>query len=511
MANCLLLFGNTHYHGVMKQAGPFRLATELRQAGFDTQCIDIGMLTKKDFPLLEKLINKYVDRETLWVGISTTFMDDIFGIPIKRLTPEEEINLEFHPSIDRTFLEQFIVACMKRNPMIKFIIGGGIYFNLHKYDFYHFRGYADREIVEFTKWCKDPSFKPNINRVGRMIQCDQDFEHFPTSVIKWEKNDIIAPTDVLPIEIARGCIFKCKFCNFPLNGKTKGEWIKRADVLYREFMYNYETFGTTKYGFMDDTYNDSIDKITNLYEHVFSKLPFKIEFTAFLRLDLLHRFKESAEILKLSGLKAAVFGIETINRKSAKAIGKGLDIDIQLDCLRELKANHFSEILTHSNFILGLPHDTKETLLETEQFLLSDKNPLDRWKAVTLNINPVSLAWQKTYFSDIDLNYEQYGYTVTKGQHNSSSLKWALPANDLDYYYCETVADRINYESRQRKNYRIGGFDWCRAAGLCASEDVLKLSNVELEEKYNLNNQTKIWCDNYFKRLLEDNNDKPVS
>jgi radical SAM superfamily enzyme YgiQ (UPF0313 family) len=24
---------------------------------------------------------------------------------------------------------------------------------------------------------------------------------------------------VLPIEIARGCIFKCKFCSYPLNGK----------------------------------------------------------------------------------------------------------------------------------------------------------------------------------------------------------------------------------------------------------------------------------------------------
>ena len=218
-AQCLLLHGNSARSGLLKQAGPYRLATELRNAGFETICIDIAHITPtKNFYILDMIINKFVDKDTLWVGISTTFFDNILKIPKLSLN-SQKLNEEISYDNDEHFL-YFLNKIKQKNKNIKFIVGGATYVNLQKYDFYHFRGYADYEIVEFTKWCKDSSYRPDIQRVGKVIEC-KEFKHFTTSNIRWHKNDIISPNDVLPIEISRGCIFKCKFCGFILNVKTK--------------------------------------------------------------------------------------------------------------------------------------------------------------------------------------------------------------------------------------------------------------------------------------------------
>jgi hypothetical protein len=53
---CLLLYGNSSLPGILRNAGPARLATELRLAGFDTICVDIGGLTLKHVSTIDKII-----------------------------------------------------------------------------------------------------------------------------------------------------------------------------------------------------------------------------------------------------------------------------------------------------------------------------------------------------------------------------------------------------------------------------------------------------------------------
>lgn len=497
--DCVLFYGNTYLPGILRPAGPARLATELRDAGFETVSIDIGGLKDTHFNLIERIINKFITPSTLWVGISTTFLTDIFGVRLPRI---DDIYKELIFENDMLLI-QFIDLCKQKNPNIKFIIGGGFFINLSKYGFYHFRGYADYELVEFTKWCKDRSYSPKINRLGRVIECNE-YSNFVNSTIKWHKTDIIKPTDTLPIEISRGCIFKCKFCAFPLNGKTKGEWIKNFEILKNEFIYNYEKYGVTRYIFADDTYNDSRDKILNLYEHVYSKLPFKLDITCYLRLDLMYRFRDTADILSKSGIRSAMFGLETNNNESAKLIGKGLSFDKQIDYLKELKKKEFNNTLVGSGFIFGLPRDTVESMNELENFLLSNDNPFDDWICKPLGLNPIKNSAHRKYFSEFDLEHEKYGYQLIGSDPAADiyRMKWKL--NDtIDYDYCFNQASRINRISNlELTNFKYASQDYGRMCSIIDRKEIITLGRCQINRKYDVKSLVKNYIVNYYNELL---------
>lgn len=497
---CLILCGNNLLPGILRNAGPARLATELRNAGFDTIVIDIGIIREKNFHILENLIDKFVGSDTLWVGISTTFLPDIFNISVDRIS---DINSQPKIENDNLF-KHFIDICKRKNPNIKFIIGGAYFINLSKYGFYHFRGYADYELVEFTKWCKSSSYKMvNVNRIGRIIEC-KEYDNFVKSRITWHKSDFIMPNETLPIEVSRGCIFKCKFCAFPLNGKNKGEWIKHCDILKDELISNYENYGVTKYIFSDDTYNDSSDKVIELYEEVFSKLPFNLTFTAYIRLDLLHRFKDTADVLGKSGLRSAMLGIETNNPDSAKAIGKGLSWEKQIDFIKNLKQGSLKNTLFQSAFILGLPKDTKESINELGNFLVSDQNPLDEWICRPLAINPINNSLHKKYFSEFDLNFEKYGYIITgpEPKANIYKMKWKLVDRDIDYDYCDVKSNEINLISDKLPNMKFGAQLFSRISTLIPEHEVFTKSKKELREQYNLRKLTENYINSYYQKIL---------
>jgi hypothetical protein len=343
----------------------------------------------------------------------------------------------------------------------------------------------------------------NVTRLGKVIDC-REYANFVTSQIRWHKSDFIMPNETLPIEISRGCIFRCKFCAFPLNGKSKGEWVKHYEVLKDEMIYNYETYGTTKYIFADDTYNDSAEKITELYEQVFSKLPFKLEFSSYIRIDLMHRFRETADVLEKSGLKSALLGIETNNLESGKAIGKGLIFEKQMDYIRELKQKQFKDTLVTSGFIFGLPNDTKESLNDLENFLISDQNPLDDWLCKPLGLNPVDKSKHKNYFSEFDLNHEQYGYELI-GNDNSADIyrmKWRLKGSDLDYDYCLDQANRVNRISNSLPNFKFGAQEYARISTLIPREEVVTMSRSTILAKYNMKSLIFNYLEQYYKNLF---------
>ena len=499
--HCILFYGNDHAQGISKYAGPARLATELRINGFETICIDIGTIQHISFlDLYEKIINKFVSKDTLWIGFSTTFFESLCGVPIKRITDQNQLVTSNN---DVGFLNKIIDMCKAKNPTIKFIVGGGNYINLHAYNFIHFRGNADFEIVEFTKWCKDSSYSPKLNHSNKIVTC-KEYDKFVISKIKWDKTDLLSPSTVLPIEISRGCIFKCKFCAFPLNGKTKGEWVKHAEILKEELIENYENFGTTEYIFADDTYNDSMDKITDLYENVFSQLPFKIKWTAYLRLDLMHRFKESADILYKSGIKNIMVGIETNNDISAKAIGKGLDFNKQISYIQDLKSKDYKDILISSGFIYGLPNDTRDSIDGLHNWLLSKDNPLDNWAVTTLGINPPDKTFNKNNFSDIDINYEKYGYVIPDELKANKQMSWQLPNQNLSFEQCSILSNNTLEKSIALPNYKAGSFVYPRFRSMGISEEeLISKSITNLRKKYNVEQIIKKWRLDYFASLLE--------
>ena len=112
------------------------------------------------------------------------------------------------------------------------------------FDFY-FEGYSDAMMLDFTNWLAGKGPKPESKKLdtgAEVIDYDRtgDAFDFVNHVHKWHKSDYIIQGEAVPIEISRGCIFRCAYCSFPLNGKKKLDFIRDAESLKEEFIRNYE-------------------------------------------------------------------------------------------------------------------------------------------------------------------------------------------------------------------------------------------------------------------------------
>jgi radical SAM superfamily enzyme YgiQ (UPF0313 family) len=220
------------------------------------------------------------------------------------------------------------------------------------------------------------------------------------------------------MEIARGCIFNCAFCNFPLNNKSKFDYIRAKEDMYAEFMRNYEQFGTTNYWFMDDTYNDSMVKLELMHD-VITSLPFKINFDTYIKPELLVRWPEQIDLLVESGLRGASFGVESYNKETRQAIQKGADVDKVLDAIGSMKTKSKGQVKVQINLIVGLPHQSEESIRESRERVVADPN-IDLWYWYPLLIHSKE---HHEYHSPIDRNPEKYGYKV---HHQQKLLKNTL-------------------------------------------------------------------------------------
>lgn len=417
-----------------RTAGPYRLATEVRNAGYTCQTIDF--FTFYTFEEYQKIIDLYVGPDTLVIGFSTTFLSKISSDIIDHSSNiEDELSARANNLMTRKHnrttcgfkhenFKKLISMFKQKNPDIKIVIGGG-----YAHEFYddtmdvkRMYGYAENEFMNYLK---------SIDKKENNLTL-QDFD-FNQSQILWHESDHIFPNEALPIEISRGCIFKCAFCNFKLNGKKKFDYIKEPKILKEELIRNYELFGTTSYIFCDDTFNDSTYKLELLFNEVVSKLPFKLDIATYARLDLLNAHREQIQLLSDIGVKHLFCGIETINAESQKYIGKHLPLEKLQDVLTYIKTYH-NDIKISGLFIFGLPYENKETLETMRDWLM--QHGLDYFShvyGVPLNISPNGT-------SKISKTFKDLGYNL---YNNDGITKW-VHKNGLTYDECLSMSLECN-------------------------------------------------------------------
>ena len=96
-----------------------------------------------------------------------------------------------------------------------------------------------------------------------------------------QDRDYIQPQEVLTLELARGCKFKCKFCSFTILG-VRGDYSRCGDSLKEELEDNYNRWGVSNYSIADETINDSPEKLKK-HADVVRNLPFDIRMSGFMR------------------------------------------------------------------------------------------------------------------------------------------------------------------------------------------------------------------------------------
>ena len=227
-----------------------------------------------------------------------------------------------------------------------------------------------------------------------------------TRIYNYKEYDYIEEDDWLLLEVSRGCAFNCAYCNY--DRKSSFDSYRSPESLHSELIKNFELYGVTRYVLADDLYNDSKDKVRILYDKVWSKLPFKPEWTSYMRLDMFWSDPESAEIVKQSGARLGSFGIETLHNKAGSKVGKGLGKERILETLHRLKEVWKDEVLTFGFFITGLPDEPEESIIETTEWL-AKTNLLYSHYSNPLWVTPPDHKRFVRTLNNISNNYDKFG------------------------------------------------------------------------------------------------------
>lgn len=396
----------------IRSVGPHALASWLARFGYVIKVIDFSsnMSTQN----LVDITEKYIDSSTIGVGVSNTFM-----------TIRSQISEEPAWVVNaRSQLEP-------KHPKLEWIIGGnGWIIKPFVMKWRMFFGHAEDTFLKYL------DEKTNVTTPRQKFDI-QTFDTHYLDNLGLDKNE------VLPLQLGRGCQFKCSFCQFPLIGKKKGTYIRDYSLVEAEFRSNYDRYGTTRYIITDDTANESEEKIIALADIV-QRLPFKLEWVGYNRLDLIGVKPYTMQVLKDSGLRSAFFGIESFDLQASKSVGKGWNGKHAKEFLLKLRDEWKGEINWHLSFIAGLNNETGENSYNDHIWCI--KNKMYSWEFSPLYINATNPYMWKSEFERNHLehgftfpNKEQPGLWHSKTWNYNEAEKHATILTTAADAYCKTT------------------------------------------------------------------------
>ncbi len=386
MNHCLLFAVNNVIAD--RTGGIHRMATHLRTQGWDCEVVDFVMYWTPE-ELLE-LVKSRVTSKTKFIGLSYLWN-----------RAESVNNLALAFQWIKTNYPDVIVISGGQSPLVDYT-----------YSDYHIFGYGEDAIDALLKWKFSngtrPKFDLNSNAPLKVINAVRDYPAHPmrSAMIKYEDRDFIVPGEWGRIEFSRGCIFSCKFCNFPVLG-VKEDYSRHADNVREQMMDAYDRFGIENYLISDETFNDRTEKISK-FADVVETLPWKPYFAGFIRADLLiNRPKDREELLRM-GMLGHFYGIETFNKETAKFINKGADVEKMKRGLVEVK-NYFKAntdlYRANISLIAGLPYETMDSLESTYQWIKAN------WRDQVACVGPLELLQPNDpRRSELSTEVEKFGY-----------------------------------------------------------------------------------------------------
>lgn len=491
------------YNFWSRYAGPYVVASSIKEHVPEYDVVVLDYFTKLDnfFETFEKLVTEDLE----YIALSLTFLHNPFNPRLGAF------NLWFteHSELCDWFDRLKAIA-----PKAKIIVGGALvdtFFKnfvrnpkkelpeaFKKYIDYAFHGYSEQTIIKFLKGTLDSKFVFNKDGVKFINEPALAGKGAKIIVNKWSDNYAIQPNEWLPLEISKGCRFGCKFCFYDHSGTI----IKNKEDLRNELMYNYDKFGVTGYTLTDDTVNDSLEKINMMHE-VITSLPFKMEWIAYTRPDMFHKYPEMLPKMLEMGCRGMFLGVETFNHTAAKIAGKGLHPDKIKEIIRWIKETAKDDLFLLASFIIGLVGETEESLMDTI-YWLRDQRILDK---VQYEILFISDQGGRTT-NDFSERKERFGFKELRWH---PEYYWAH--DTLDLTKCKEIAEKWEevmfnhptslFERHANFNTSFWAYPRVRSFGYSHNEasNILKSREIPID----VYRQNVKWINNYHTELIEQN------
>jgi hypothetical protein len=251
--------------------------------------------------------------------------------------------------------------------------------------------------------------------------------HYPSApldsyLVDYEARDFMMPWECPQIETARGCMFSCSYCNFPIIGQAQDVSVSKEEFK-KQLQLGYEKWGIVNWRVMDETFNDRPEKLQK-YADAVDELGYNPWICGFARGDLVVKHKEHWDTYIRLGFLGHSMGIETFNHAAGKLVRKGMDPDKLQQGLLEFQ--EYTDIHAPNRYraniqmICGIPGESVES-----------------WNT---SLEWLNTKWTRQSASAHILEVPDYDETLT----NQSRFTKELVSNGL-----------VKLEARQNPGYEV--------------------------------------------------------
>jgi hypothetical protein len=205
-------------------------------------------------------------------------------------------------------------------------------------------------------------------------------------------------------DLGRGCPYQCSFCTI-INVQGRKSRFRSPDDLERIVRQNYAQ-GVKRFFITDDNFARNrewealFDRMIELRNGEFPKIGFTIQVDT-----LCHKIPNFIEKAGQAGVRRVFIGLENINPDNLIAAKKRQNKITDYREMLQKWRNHGA--ITYAGYILGFPHDTKESILRDIE-IIKRELPLDILEIQCLTPLPGSedhkVLWQKGIWMDPDIN-----------------------------------------------------------------------------------------------------------
>lgn len=201
---------------------------------------------------------------------------------------------------------------------------------------------------------------------------------------------------------SRGCPFRCGFCEVPRIWGRKYRY-HSAERIVAEIEFLQEKWNIKAIRFNDSEFLLNKDRIIKLCELILKK-GIKVEWSCETRVDTIDDI-EFLRTIKKAGCNSIIIGVESGNQKILDRINKNITLEQSSMAIRNCKK---VGIRTSAFFMIGLPGETYETVVETIKF--------------AKKLDPDYVFWNTyTPFPDTPL----WDYYTERGLINEDQIDWS--------------------------------------------------------------------------------------
>lgn len=166
----------------------------------------------------------------------------------------------------------------------------------------------------------------------------------------------------IPVITARGCPNRCVFCYQPMGHNVR---VRSYQYVVEEIERDIKEYGATQIFFADDTLTIEPEYTIKLFNEIKRRGLDRVRYIASTRIDRVN--KDMLKAMKEANVFSIVYGAESGNQMILNGIRKGFTIEQTEQAIRWTKE---AGIKVDTNFILGLPYETEETIRQTLDFIM---------------------------------------------------------------------------------------------------------------------------------------------